>query len=199
MAGVTSHFSSGGADSEDADRPSPLIGRDAEIARLRGLVEPVPRHSQVLNVVGEAGMGKSALIADTARRARSAGMRVLSVSGRETETALGFAGLHQLLRPLLDRVDRLPPFEQADDRPEDAAVGRLVEVGRRADLDGGRGGVARKQHRTEERLFRLQIVWRDPRSAAGPTPLRSGPEVAGTIVEGLDHGLATLRDTAWGT
>lgn len=30
-----------------------------------------------------------------------------------------------------DRVDRLAPFEQVDDRPEDAAVGRLVEVGRR--------------------------------------------------------------------
>jgi DNA-binding CsgD family transcriptional regulator len=119
MAGVTSHFPPGAAGSEDADRPSLLIGRDAEIARLRGLVEPVPGHSQVLTVVGEAGLGKSALIADTARRARSAGMRVLSVSGRETETALGFAGLHQLLRPLLDRVDRLP------DRQAGALLGTL--------------------------------------------------------------------------
>src|ERR1700678_2743250 len=119
MAGVVAHFPPGAAGSEDADRPSPLIGRDAEIARLRGLVEPVPGHSQVLVVVGEAGIGKSALIADTARQARSAGMRVLSVSGRETETALGFAGLHQLLRPLLDRVNRLP------DRQAGALLGTL--------------------------------------------------------------------------
>jgi DNA-binding CsgD family transcriptional regulator len=108
MTGVTSRLPPGAAGGEDADRPGPLIGRDAEIARLRGLVEPIPRHSEVLIVFGEAGIGKSALLADTARRARSAGMRVLSVSGRETETALGFTGLHQLLRPLLDRVDRLP-------------------------------------------------------------------------------------------
>ena len=119
MADVTSHFPPGAAGSEDADRPSLLVGRDAEIARLRGLVEPVPQYSQVLIVVGEAGIGKSALIAGTARRARSAGMRVLSVTGRETETALGFAGLHQLLRPLLDRVDRLP------DRQAGALLGAL--------------------------------------------------------------------------
>jgi DNA-binding CsgD family transcriptional regulator/tetratricopeptide (TPR) repeat protein len=52
-------------------------------------------------VTGEAGIGKTALLADTAERARSAGMRVLSATGRETESKLAFAGLHQLLRPVL--------------------------------------------------------------------------------------------------
>src|SRR5580692_5346207 len=85
-----------------------IIGRDAGLARLRGLVDPVPRASQVLLVTGEAGMGKSVLLADTAQRARGAGMRVLAVTGRESESKLAFAGLHQLLRPVLSSAAGLP-------------------------------------------------------------------------------------------
>ena len=88
--------------------PAWIIGRDAGLARLRGLVDPVPQASQVLLVTGEAGMGKTALLADTAGRARSAGIRVLSVTGRESESNLAFAGLHQLLRPVLPSVAGLP-------------------------------------------------------------------------------------------
>ena len=88
--------------------PEQIIGRDAGLARLRGLVDPVPQASQVLVVTGEAGMGKTALLAGTAGQARSAGMRVLSVTGRESESNLAFAGLHQLLRPVLPSVAGLP-------------------------------------------------------------------------------------------
>jgi DNA replication protein DnaC len=56
-----------------------LVGRDAELTRLRTLVDPAPDDSRVLVVLGDAGMGKSALLADMARRASSAGMQVLSV------------------------------------------------------------------------------------------------------------------------
>ncbi len=85
-----------------------IVGREAGLARLRGLVEPVPRASRVLLVTGEAGMGKTVLLADAAERARSAGMHVLSVTGRESESRLAFAGLHQLLRPVLSGAARLP-------------------------------------------------------------------------------------------
>ena len=53
-------------------------------------------------------MGKTVLLADAADRARSAGMRVLSVTGRESESRLAFAGLHQLLRPVLSSAAGLP-------------------------------------------------------------------------------------------
>jgi len=86
----------------------PIIGREAGLARLRELVDPVPRASQVLVVTGEAGMGKTVLLADAAGRARSAGMRVLPVTGRESESKLAFAGLHQLLRPVLSGAAGLP-------------------------------------------------------------------------------------------
>ena len=89
-------------------QPARIIGREAGLARLRGLVEPVPHASQVLLVTGEAGMGKTVLLADAAGRARSAGMRVLSVTGRESESKLAFAGLHQLLRPVLSGTASLP-------------------------------------------------------------------------------------------
>jgi DNA-binding CsgD family transcriptional regulator/tetratricopeptide (TPR) repeat protein len=91
-----------------AQQPAPIIGRDAGLARLRGLVDPVPQASQVLLVTGEAGMGKTVLLADAAGRARSAGLRVLSVTGRESESRLAFAGLHQLLRPVLSSAADLP-------------------------------------------------------------------------------------------
>ena len=91
-----------------SQQPAPLIGRDAGLARLRALVDPVPQAGQVLVVTGEAGMGKTVLLADAAGRARLAGMRVLPVTGRESESRLAFAGLHQLLRPVLSSAAGLP-------------------------------------------------------------------------------------------
>src|SRR6202021_2294244 len=64
-----------------AQQHAPIIGREAGLARVRGLVEPVPPASQVLLVTGEAGMGKTLLMADAADRARLTGTRVLSVTG----------------------------------------------------------------------------------------------------------------------
>jgi len=86
----------------------PLVGRDAELSLLRGLVDPSPAASRVLVVIGDAGVGKSVLLADMAQRARSAGLRVLEVTGRESETDLAFAALHQLLRPVVDSAVDLP-------------------------------------------------------------------------------------------
>jgi len=88
--------------------PLALVGRDAELAQLRALVDPPPGESRVLVVLGEAGMGKTVLLADVAHRTRRAGMRVLLVTGRESEQDLAFAGLHQLLRPVVAQISRLP-------------------------------------------------------------------------------------------
>src|SRR5262249_56717148 len=67
--------------------------------------------SEVLVLRGEAGVGKSALLAYAAGRAR--GMMVLRAAGVEAEVELPFAALHQLLRPLLERLDRLPAPQAA--------------------------------------------------------------------------------------
>lgn len=67
-----------------------------------------PPESRVMLLLGDPGVGKTVLLAEAAREARSAGMRVLAATGRESEQDLAFAGLHQLLRPVLDRVAGLP-------------------------------------------------------------------------------------------
>ncbi|GAA0502134.1 transcriptional regulator [Paractinoplanes deccanensis] len=61
---------------------------------------------RALLIRGEAGVGKSALLRQLARR--SAGCRVARVAGVESEMELPFAGLHQLCAPMLDVRDRLP-------------------------------------------------------------------------------------------
>jgi DNA-binding CsgD family transcriptional regulator len=91
-----------------AQQPAAIVGREAGLARLHALVDPFPQASQVLVVTGEAGMGKTVLLTAVADRARRAGMRVLWVTGRESESKLAFAGLHQLLRPVLSSAADLP-------------------------------------------------------------------------------------------
>ena len=82
-----------------------LLGRDRECEAVARLLAAPGRPDSVRVVRGEPGIGKSALLEHAARRA---GLMVLSTAGVETEAAVPHAGLHQLLRPLLDRVDALP-------------------------------------------------------------------------------------------
>jgi hypothetical protein len=43
----------------------------------------------------------------------AAGFRVLDAVGIESEAELAFAGLHQLLHPVVDRLDSIPPPQAA--------------------------------------------------------------------------------------
>ncbi len=85
-----------------------VIGRREELSLLRELIAPPHKESHVLLLLGDPGLGKTVLLAEAAREAKAAGMRVLATTGRESEQDLAFAGLHQLLRRVLDRVARLP-------------------------------------------------------------------------------------------
>jgi DNA-binding CsgD family transcriptional regulator len=88
--------------------PTALIGREHEIGVLGGLIERVRDRGGALVVRGEAGIGKSALLMEASRAAAAGGLRVLSTAGVESEAHLAFAGLHQLLRPVLAHVEQLP-------------------------------------------------------------------------------------------
>ncbi|HEY3002543.1 MAG TPA: AAA family ATPase [Kribbellaceae bacterium] len=84
-----------------------LHGRDAEQARVAALLTDARAGTAgALLIRGEPGVGKSALLQDA--RERATGMRVLSTQGLESEAPLAFAGLHQLLRPVLSLLERLP-------------------------------------------------------------------------------------------
>jgi hypothetical protein len=87
-----------------------LLGREAECAAVGRLLEDARAGSGgALVVRGEAGIGKSALL-DFARQ-RAAPMAVLSATGVEAESDLAFAGLHELLRPILDHLGELPDIQ----------------------------------------------------------------------------------------
>ena len=89
-----------------------LLGRESERAAIeRLLADARVGTSGVLIVSGEAGIGKSALLGHAASAAT--GMRVLSARGIEREASIPFAGLLELLRPVLEHVEHLPPPQAA--------------------------------------------------------------------------------------
>ena len=90
---------------------SRLLGRESECAAIDGLLGDARAGiGGALVVRGEAGIGKSALL-DHARLS-AAPMEVLSASGVEAESDLAFAGLHELLRPILGCLGELPEIQR---------------------------------------------------------------------------------------
>lgn len=95
------------------DRPARLYGRDRELGVLSNLVDGASEGGGAVVVRGEAGIGKSSLMAESRTHAAARGMRMLAISGAQPEAQLPFAGLHQLLQPLLGQLDGLPPPHRA--------------------------------------------------------------------------------------
>ncbi len=84
-----------------------LHGRDSERERLAALLADARAGTAGSMVVsGDPGVGKSALLTDVVAGLEDA--LVLSTQGLESEAPMAFAALHRLLRPVMDRVDRLP-------------------------------------------------------------------------------------------
>src|SRR3954471_12256696 len=89
-----------------------LLGRARECRRIETLVARIADGaSGVLVLRGEPGIGKTALLEHAAEAAGSA--TVLRVRGVESEVEVAFAGLHELLRPVLSELDRLPAPQRA--------------------------------------------------------------------------------------
>src|SRR5919201_5286762 len=89
-----------------------LIGREHEQRALDALLQSARDERSVALVLrGEPGIGKTALLGYAADRAT--GMLVLRRVGIEAEHELPFAGMHQLVRPCLGLVDRLPAPQAA--------------------------------------------------------------------------------------
>jgi DNA-binding CsgD family transcriptional regulator len=88
-------------------RSASLPGRLSECQALDEFTATVRSgRSATLVLAGEAGIGKSALLAYAIDGAGD--LQVARVAGAESESHLAFAGLHRLLRPFLDRMDALP-------------------------------------------------------------------------------------------
>ena len=91
----------------NAGPPSALVNRAIERAAIDGLLDRVRDGlGEALVLFGPPGIGKSALLDYALGVARD--MSVCRVTGAESETALGFAGVHQLVAPLLADLGELP-------------------------------------------------------------------------------------------
>ncbi|PRY14091.1 ATP-binding protein [Kineococcus rhizosphaerae] len=146
------------------DPAAVLVGRLDELTLLRGLLGQAAagRGSGAL-VVGEAGLGKTALVSALAAEAAATGFRVLRCRGFRGGEGTGFAGLHELLHPVLDRVDALPArqreaLEVVFGLADGAAVDRLV-------LSLATTGLLEEAAQAEPLLLVLEdLHWVDPSS-----------------------------------
>lgn len=102
-----------------------LLGRDAELGRVRALVDGArASHGGALVVTGEAGIGKTALVREAVD-----GTTTIWLAGVEAERDLPYAALTMLATPLV------PHLEQLGEQHRDAI--RTV-LGLRAGDDPGR-------------------------------------------------------------
>jgi DNA-binding CsgD family transcriptional regulator len=115
----TSHRTPAGAPEAERSLPplrsavsTELIGREDELAVLRQLIGRIRQEGSSVILRGEPGVGKSSVLQAAAAMARDSRALVLEASGIESESMLPFAGLHQLLRPLLGDPSTLPDVQQ---------------------------------------------------------------------------------------
>ena len=138
-----------------------VVGREAALASIRAFVATIADSAAALVLEGEAGMGKTTLWRAAVEHADRSGVLVLEAQPVESETTLSFAGLGDLLDPVLDRVlGELPPVRQRaltralalgdDDQPDlDPRALRVAVMGAIRTL-------AEEEHDLA-RLSRLQI------------------------------------------
>ena len=81
--------------------PGVVVGRDAELAVIRDFLSRISQGAAALVLEGEAGVGKTTLWSAAIDDAEARGLRVLRARPAESETALSFAGLGDLLEPVL--------------------------------------------------------------------------------------------------
>src|SRR3954447_14385948 len=89
-----------------------LVGRSRERARLERLLDDARQgRSGALLLHGDPGIGKTALLRWTVEQAHD--MHVLRARGIETESDIAFAGLAELVAPVLDKLEAIPPARAA--------------------------------------------------------------------------------------
>jgi DNA-binding CsgD family transcriptional regulator len=87
-----------------------VVGRDEELAAVREFLDAVERLPGALVIEGEAGIGKTTLWRSGIASAEERGYRVLSTRPAQTESQVSYAGLADLLEPVLEEaLAELPP------------------------------------------------------------------------------------------
>lgn len=92
--------------------PGVIVGRDAELASLRDFVASVTDGAAAFVLQGEAGVGKTTLWAAGIAEVEERGFRALQARPAESETALSFSGIGDVLDPVLDKALTTLPAAQ---------------------------------------------------------------------------------------
>ena len=128
------------------DGDGPLVGREADLDRIGGFIASVALGAGPLLLLGESGVGKTALLTAGAAQAEESGMCVLRIAGVQYKARLSYSGVRQLL---------------------DAAVAAQPSVvlgGPLAVVTGHRSGPAPERDAVAEALLALvrQLAWAKP-------------------------------------
>ena len=92
----------------DGLQARPLVGRGAELDRMRAFLATARTDGGALLVTGEPGVGKTELLGAASEAASAGGTRIIRAAGVEFEAGMSFSGLNQILLPLLDALPQLP-------------------------------------------------------------------------------------------
>src|SRR5215813_15459813 len=91
----------------DSRQAGQLIGREAEMERIRAFLATARTDGGALLVTGEPGVGKTVLMNAASEAASAVGMRILRAAGVQFEADTSFSGLNQVLLPLLGALPQL--------------------------------------------------------------------------------------------
>ncbi len=92
----------------------PLIGRSAEVAQIEASIAQALRgQGQVVGITGEAGIGKSRLVAETIRRATAAGFSGLGGTGQPTNMQTAYYAWQPIWRAFFGLSATAPVGDQA--------------------------------------------------------------------------------------
>src|SRR5215207_8197150 len=139
----------------------PLVGRDAELATLRGALEAARAGSaRVVALAGEPGIGKTRIVDEAAAEAGAGGAAV--VRGRADEESRAYGPWRAALRPLVAAASGLPAGVLDD-------VRRLTGDGRPPEVPAA--GESEPPDGEEQRLRMFDAVAALVRAAGSERPL----------------------------
>jgi DNA-binding CsgD family transcriptional regulator len=90
----------------------PVVGRSSELGRIKEFLRVAAARPRALVVTGDPGIGKTAVWAESVRRARTGTQTTLVAQATEAERTVAFSALADLLLDLSDHaLETLPPSQ----------------------------------------------------------------------------------------
>lgn len=86
--------------------------RGQHLAAIEATIDRAPGAPPVLVSHGDLGVGKTTLLKAGIEYARQRAVRVVGGTGDEADSSLAYAGLHQLVTPVMSYLDHVEPYHR---------------------------------------------------------------------------------------